>query len=50
MPLHPIADEFSPRELLNRETVYEGRIWDVIHDTVQLSESGATIERDYINH
>ena len=50
MPLHPIADEFSPRELLNRETVYEGRIWDVIHDTVKLSESGATIERDYINH
>ena len=50
MPLHPIADEFSPRELLNRETVYEGRIWDVIHDTVKLSESGATIGRDYINH
>jgi len=46
----PISDEFSPRELLGRETVYEGRIWNVIHDSVKLSETGGTIERDYINH
>lgn len=50
MPLHPIADEFSPRELLNRETVYKGRIWDVVHDSVKLSADGATIDRDYISH
>lgn len=50
MPTPPISDEFSPRELLNRETVYQGRIWNVIHDSVQLSEFGGRIERDYIDH
>lgn len=50
MPLPPIADEFSPRELLNRETVYEGRIWNVVHDSVKLSDEHGTIERDYIDH
>lgn len=50
MPTPAISDEFSPRELLNRETVYQGRIWNVIHDSVQLSETGETIERDYIDH
>lgn len=50
MPMPPISDEFSPRELLSRETVYEGRIWNVIHDSVKLSDTGGTIERDYISH
>jgi len=50
VPTPPISDEFSPRELLNRETVYQGRIWNVIHDSVQLSEAGGRIERDYIDH
>jgi ADP-ribose pyrophosphatase len=46
----PISDELSPRELVGRETVYEGRIWNVVHDTVQLSDDGSRIERDYIVH
>jgi 8-oxo-dGTP pyrophosphatase MutT (NUDIX family) len=46
----PISDELSPRELIGRETVYEGRIWNVVHDTVQLSDDGSCIERDYIVH
>lgn len=50
MTQQQIADEFSPRELIYRETVYEGRIWDVVHDSVQLSPGGARIERDYITH
>jgi NTP pyrophosphohydrolases including oxidative damage repair enzymes len=36
--------------LIGRETVYEGRIWNVVHDTVQLSDDGSRIERDYIVH
>lgn len=50
MQTPPISDEFSPRELLARETLYQGRIWNVIHDSVKLSETGGTIERDYIDH
>ncbi|WP_313812317.1 NUDIX hydrolase [Glutamicibacter sp.] len=49
MKNQPIADEFSNRELVARETVYQGRIWNVLHDTVQLSEN-SRIDRDYINH
>lgn len=50
MEPQPISDELSPRELIGRETVYEGRIWNVVHDTVQLSDDGSCIERDYIVH
>lgn len=46
----PVSDEISSRELIARETVYEGRIWNVLHDTVKLSADGATIDRDYITH
>ncbi len=49
MSKQQVADEFSDRELVARETVYQGRIWDVLHDTVQLSPS-SRIERDYISH
>ena len=45
-----ISDEFSERTLLSRDTVYEGRIWNVQQDTVQLSEAGGTIVRDFIEH
>ncbi|MFR0636359.1 NUDIX domain-containing protein [Glutamicibacter soli] len=45
-----ISDELSPRTLVARETVYEGRIWNVLHDSVELSDEGAVIERDYIEH
>jgi ADP-ribose pyrophosphatase len=35
---------------LSSEKVYEGRIWDVVSDTFQLSESGDALTRDYIDH
>jgi ADP-ribose pyrophosphatase len=35
---------------LSTEKVYEGRIWDVVSDTFQLSESGDALTRDYIDH
>jgi 8-oxo-dGTP pyrophosphatase MutT (NUDIX family) len=45
-----VSDEPSPRRLLSSQTVYEGRIWDVVSDSFQLSESGHQLVRDYIDH
>jgi ADP-ribose pyrophosphatase len=45
-----VSDEPSPRRLLSSQTVYEGRIWDVVSDSFQLSESGHHLVRDYIDH
>jgi ADP-ribose pyrophosphatase len=35
---------------LSTEKVYEGRIWDVVSDSFQLSETGEALTRDYIDH
>jgi ADP-ribose pyrophosphatase len=35
---------------LSTEKVYEGRIWDVVSDSFQLSDSGDALTRDYIDH
>jgi ADP-ribose pyrophosphatase len=35
---------------LSTEKVYQGRIWDVVSDTFQLSDSGDALTRDYIDH
>jgi ADP-ribose pyrophosphatase len=35
---------------LSTEKVYQGRIWDVVSDTFQLTESGDALTRDYIDH
>jgi ADP-ribose pyrophosphatase len=35
---------------LSTEKVYEGRIWDVVSDSFQLSETGEALTRDYIEH
>ncbi|MDR6989470.1 ADP-ribose pyrophosphatase [Paenarthrobacter nitroguajacolicus] len=40
----------SPRRLLSSSKVYEGRIWDVVSDSFQLSEDTDTLVRDYIDH
>ncbi|MCP2046293.1 UNVERIFIED_ORG: ADP-ribose pyrophosphatase [Paenarthrobacter nicotinovorans] len=40
----------SPRRLLSTNKVYEGRIWDVVSDSFQLSEGMDTLVRDYIDH
>ncbi len=45
-----VSDEPSPRRLLSSHKVYEGRIWDVVSDSFQLSDDGAPLVRDYIDH
>lgn len=45
-----VSDEPSPRRLLSSRKVYEGRIWDVVSDSFQLSDDGDTLVRDYIDH
>ena len=45
-----VSDAPSPRRLLSTEKVYEGRIWDVVSDSFQLSEAGESLTRDYIDH
>ena len=49
-PATQVSDAPSPRLLLSTEKVYQGRIWDVVSDTFQLSESGDALTRDYIDH
>ncbi|HEY8754342.1 MAG TPA: NUDIX hydrolase, partial [Arthrobacter sp.] len=36
--------------LLSTEKVYQGRIWDVVSDSFQLSATGESLTRDYIDH
>jgi 8-oxo-dGTP pyrophosphatase MutT (NUDIX family) len=45
-----VSDAPSPRRLLSSRKVYEGRIWDVVSDSFQLSEQGDELVRDYIDH
>ena len=45
-----VSDQPSPRRLLSSQTVYEGRIWDVVSDTFQLNDEGDALVRDYIEH
>ena len=45
-----VSDQPSPRRLLSSQTVYEGRIWDVVSDTFQLNDDGDALVRDYIEH
>ncbi len=45
-----VSDEPSPRRLLSSTKVYEGRIWDVVSDSFQLSDEGEPLVRDYIDH
>ncbi|MBE4716839.1 NUDIX hydrolase [Pseudarthrobacter sp. AB1] len=45
-----VSDAPSPRRLLSTEKVYKGRIWDVVSDSFQLSETGESLTRDYIDH
>ncbi|HCC38457.1 MAG TPA: ADP-ribose pyrophosphatase [Arthrobacter bacterium] len=35
---------------MSTEKVYKGRIWDVVSDSFQLSETGESLTRDYIDH
>jgi 8-oxo-dGTP pyrophosphatase MutT (NUDIX family) len=42
-------DAFAPRKVLQRETVYQGLVWDVVRDTVDLGEGGV-VRREYVRH
>ncbi len=45
-----LADRPSARPLLSSETVYQGRIWNVVSDAFALEDGGETLTRDYIDH
>ncbi|WP_144795144.1 NUDIX hydrolase [Kocuria palustris] len=45
-----LADRVDPRRVLSSETVYEGRIWNVVSDRFELSDDGPQMTRDYITH
>lgn len=45
-----LGDEPSPRRVLHSESVYDGRIWDVVQDTFELSAGAQPLVRDYIDH
>jgi 8-oxo-dGTP pyrophosphatase MutT (NUDIX family) len=45
-----LADEVSRRHLLSSETVYRGRIWDVVQDRFEYSTDQEPLVRDYIDH
>jgi 8-oxo-dGDP phosphatase len=50
-PSQGFADEHDPRRLIASETLYRGRIWDVVSDTFSLSgDDGDVLVRDYISH
>ncbi|MDN6330977.1 MAG: NUDIX hydrolase, partial [Micrococcaceae bacterium] len=38
------------RRVLHSESVYSGRIWNVLQDTFELSEGGQPLVRDYVAH
>ncbi|HET8600620.1 MAG TPA: NUDIX hydrolase [Segeticoccus sp.] len=44
-----IVDRIDPRPVRSRRTVYEGAIWDVVQDRVDLGEAGE-VTRDYVDH
>ncbi|WP_040160433.1 NUDIX domain-containing protein [Mobilicoccus massiliensis] len=43
-----LTDDHEPRPVTDSRIVYEGMIWDVRRDTVDLG--GRTVDRDYIEH
>ncbi|WP_431711625.1 NUDIX domain-containing protein [Glutamicibacter uratoxydans] len=47
--LYP-TDEFSARNVVSSETVYDGRIWNVVHEEVELASDGPRIARDFVAH
>ena len=49
-PEKALRDEFAPRKVLQRETVYEGLVWDVVRDTVDLGGEGGVVKREYVQH
>jgi len=46
----PPADEYVDLPVLERETVFEGRIWDVRRDTLEYGSDATRIVREYVAH
>jgi len=44
----PIADEFAPARVVASETMYEGLVWDVRRDSVDLGHE--VVQRDLVDH
>lgn len=44
------ADEYVDLPVTSRETVFEGRIWDVRRDTLGYGDHGGRIVREYVAH
>src|SRR4051794_14540193 len=44
----PLADERVEPQILNTELVFEGRVWDVRHETFDYN--GKPVERDFVDH
>ncbi|WP_353829066.1 NUDIX domain-containing protein [Agromyces sp. SYSU T0242] len=44
------VDAYVDLPVLERETVFEGLIWDLRRDTLEYGPSGARIVRDYVAH
>ena len=44
----PLADLPDPAELLQRETVFHGRVWDIVRDRVAFH--GGEFSREYVRH
>lgn len=44
------ADRDSDRELISRDTVFHGKIWDVLRDSFRLHDGGDPVVREYVTH
>lgn len=44
----PLADLRDPAELVTREKVFDGRVWDVVRDRVRFGDT--EIVREYVQH
>jgi ADP-ribose pyrophosphatase len=44
----PLRDQHDPAEILESETVFEGRVWDVKRETAAFH--GGTITREFLSH
>jgi len=44
-----LADEYAPRPLVRSVVAFEGGVWNVMQDVVDLGEAGVVI-RDYVEH
>jgi ADP-ribose pyrophosphatase len=44
----PLRDIVDPAPIVERETVFAGRVWDIVRDTVTFG--GSTMAREYVAH